>query len=297
MMQTVVIGLGGNALLSPSGRQSAANEERNAAKVAIQIAKIAKTGRYRMIITHGNGPQIGDELARNVAGSRSVPMLPFHIMSSETEAQIGTVLELALRNRLAGNADITTVLTHVLVDEHDGAFRNPTKPIGPFHDRRLHGGTYKKFPNGYRMVVPSPRPKRILETDSIKALSKGGIVIACGGGGIPVVKTKHGYKGVTGVIDKDATTQLLATSVKADIMMLLTNVDYVYSDYKRRSGRISAVKADVLMRNIERFEAGTMRPKVRAGADFVRNGGNACYIGSLDKLGLILSGRSGTKIT
>ncbi|MDE1868624.1 MAG: carbamate kinase [Candidatus Micrarchaeota archaeon] len=299
-MKTIVIGLGGNALLSPSGRQDVGSEMRNAAKVAAQIARVAATGRYRIIITHGNGPQIGDELSRNMHAGKDVPALPFYIMSSETEAQIGTVLELALRNELAKlgkNIEVAAVLTHVLVDPDDKAFRNPSKPIGPFMRKKSGNGVYRKFQNGYRLVVPSPIPKQILETASIRDLSDKGIVIACGGGGVPVIRKGKRYVGVAGVIDKDRATQLLASAMGADMMLLLTDVDYVYTDYGRKTGMIMEAKSSILKKNLRMFEEGTIRPKVEACIEFVESGKGTAYIGSLEKLELVLEGKSGTRIS
>jgi len=299
-MDCIVIAIGGNALLNPSGKQYISKENRNIDKVASSIARICKTSR--VIITHGNGSQIGDELMRNEHAKKFIPKHPLYILNAETQAQIGSILETSLRNK-GIKQDISVILSHVLVEKNDKAFKTPTKQIGPFYTKeelgkelKLDRFDYKKIGNKYRMVVASPKPKEILEIYSIKEAGKRGIVIACGGGGIPTIKENGQYKNVNAVIDKDLTSQLLANSVKADKLVILTNADYVYSDYKNKKGKIKKISAKILKRNLDKFEDGTMKPKIEACVNFIENGGKSAYIGNIHQLEKILTEASGTKI-
>ena len=233
----LVIALGGNALLDPSAAQSFRNEGRSIDRVCRSIARLAK--KNRVIITHGNGSQVGDELVRNERAKAFVPKMPLYLLNAETQASIGSMLETSLRNSLNSlrvKRDVSVVFSHVLVDRNDPAFKKPTKPVGPLYterglkaELRISKFHYIKVGSRYRRVVASPKPKRILELRAIEECSKAGIVIACGGGGIPVVNRDNDIHGVNAVIDKDRATQLLASSLNADRMVILTNVDYVHS--------------------------------------------------------------------
>ncbi len=305
-MKTIVIALGGNALLNPSGKQSFERESRNMDIVAGSIAALCKRGVCKIVVTHGNGSQVGDELARNKHAKKFVPELPLYTLNAETQATIGTVVEMSLLNnfkRLGLDVPVSIVLAHVLVDRNDMAFKRPSKQIGPFYSKKelreeLRQGRfdYIKTRKAYRKVVASPMPKKIIEIESIKAGIKGGVVVTCGGGGIPVIKNGNRVLGINAVIDKDATTQLLANSISADLMVILTNSDYVYADFERKKGAIKETSAGNLKRVLDRFEEGTMKPKVRSCIRFIENGGKAAYIGNVYKLLEILDGTSGTKI-
>lgn len=305
-MKTIVIALGGNALMDPSNRQSVRMENRNIMKVSKSIARLCKKGDYKIVITHGNGSQVGDELIRNEHAKKYVPKLPFSILNAETQASIGTIIETSLLNSLDAlgiSRQVYVVLAHVEVDGDDKAFRKPSKPIGPFYnivelrkELEVEKFDYVKESVGYRMVVASPMPKRILELDAIKSHEEKEIVITCGGGGIPVVKRKRGFVAVNAVIDKDLTSRLLANSIDADILVILTNADCVYKDYRKRKGPIKSITARELKRSINDFEEGTIKPKISACIGFVEKGGKEAYIGNVFKLGGILKGRSGTKI-
>jgi carbamate kinase len=305
-MKTIVIGLGGNALLGPGKSQKVGLELRNAERAACEIAKIAKTGKYNIVITHGNGPQVGDEQIKNSNSRKAVPELPLYMLNAETEASIGTVLETALRNelkRLHIEKEVCVMLTHTVVDKKDRAFLKPTKPIGPFYskDALLKELKFKKFDyirvgDRYRMVVPSPAPVSILEADAIKSIAGRAIVIAAGGGGVPVLELRGRYVGANAVIDKDMTTQLLANLMGAFEMVILTDVDRVYRDFENRRGAIGKVRAKELNRLLDTFEEGTMRPKIKACVKFIENGGKIAHIGSLYRLSEVLKGTSGTTI-
>jgi carbamate kinase len=302
-METIVIALGGNALLNPSGKQSFSTESNNMDRIAKDIALLSK--KYNIVITHGNGSQVGDELMRNEHAKKFVPQLPLYLLNAETQAQIGSVIETSLRNSLAKlkiKKDVCVVLSHVVVESNDAAFKSPTKQVGPFYTKselqaelKLDKFDYIKVGNSYRRVVASPKPKGIVELNSIKLLCKTGIVVTCGGGGIPTVKGK-GLRKLNAVIDKDLTTQLLANLLGVDVMLILTNADYVYSDYKSKKNPIKSTSAKLLKTRIGSFEQGTMKPKIEACINFVENGGKAAYIGNIFKIHDILNESTGTKI-
>ncbi|MDE1870630.1 MAG: carbamate kinase [Candidatus Micrarchaeota archaeon] len=305
-MKTVVIALGGNALLDPSGKQSFSMENENIGRVSKSIAELCKNRNYRVVITHGNGSQVGDELMRNEHAKMQVPKLPLYILNAETQALIGSILETSLRNSLNAmkvRRSVCVILAHVLVDKEDGAFRNPSKQIGPFYGnkelgRELALGRFDYIKSGskYRRVVSSPKPKGILELDPIKSEVSRHIVITCGGGGIPTVRKGKMFYGIDAVIDKDLTTQLLANSINAEKMIILTNTDYVYGNYGKHANRIKEVRASTIKRRLEKFENGTIRPKIEACVRFIENGGKEAYIGDVFSLDAILKRKSGTMI-
>jgi len=305
-VRSIVIALGGNALLNPYGKQSFDTESRNMDIVAKSIAELCRKGDYRITITHGNGSQVGDELLRNEHAKKFVPKLPFYALNAETQATVGTIIETSILNRfkkLGMQMPVSVILAHVLVDQNDSAFGRPSKQIGPFYNikelkEELRQGRfeYVKVGKQYRRVVASPIPKRILEVGSIKECARSGVVVTCGGGGIPVISKNGRISGVNAVIDKDLTTQLLASSMSADIMVILTNSDYVYADFPRKTGAIKEIGASTLRKALDRFEEGTIRPKIEACIKFVENGGRAAYIGNVYRLPDILNGISGTKI-
>lgn len=305
-MKTVVIALGGNALLSPSGKQSFSKENQNIDRVSKSIARLCKRENYRILITHGNGSQVGDELMRNEHAKSNVPKMPLYILNAETQASIGSLVETSLRNnfnRMKVGKSICVILAHVLVDEKDPAFKNPSKPVGPFYSKaelryelRLEKFDYITSGAKYRRVVASPKPRKILELDSIKSEMSGHVIVTCGGGGIPTVSRRGSLAGINAVIDKDLTTQLLASSVKAEKMVILTNADYVYGNFSRKTNRIKKVRSSVIKRNLKKFEKGTIRPKIEACIRFVESGGKEAYIGDVFSLEHILEGKSGTMI-
>jgi len=293
-------------LLDPSGKQSLSSENRNIDIVSRSIARICRNLDYRIILTHGNGSQVGNEIMRNEHAKKYVPKLPLYVINAETQALIGTMLETSLRNNLTKmkvSREVCMVLAHVIVNEKDPAFKRPTKPIGPFYTERelkeelaLYKFSYINSSNGYRMVVASPKPERILEEKAIAAETGKNLVITCGGGGIPVVKRNGLLYCVDAVIDKDLTTQLLSSSIKAEKMVILTNAEYLYEDFEKRKGVIKEIKAKDLRKISKRFEEGTIKPKIDACISFIENGGKEAYIGNVFKLELILQGKSGTRI-
>ena len=236
-----------------------------------------------------------------------MPKLPLPVLIAETQAFIGTTLEMALKQELinmGSEREVVALLTHVRINSRDYAFEKPTKPIGPFYTKnQLHAElkrnifSYIQERGRYRRVVASPEPLRIMEMDAIKRLvERNAIVIAAGGGGIPVIQEQGVYKEVDAVIDKDMTAQLLANALGADALAILTNVDCVYSDYENKKGKISRMQTKDIEASLNRFEEGTMRPKLRACMRFMENGGKEAYIGNLFRFNDILAGKSGTRI-
>lgn len=305
LMEFIVVALGGNALLDPSLSQAFSKETANMRKISAALVGLCKKD-CRIVITHGNGSQIGNEVMRNEHAKSLVPKLPFYIINAETQAQIGTVVEHSLRNSLGGaknDLGVCVILTHVLVDKNDPAFRNPTKQIGPLYNRKeldaelkLDRFRYIKIGSKYRRVIASPEPKRIFETDAIVTALKSNIVIACGGGGVPVVKRGREFVGVTAVIDKDRTTQVLANTINAKRMIILTNARYLYKNYGGKKEPMKEIRASRLKDHLDEFEEGTIRPKLEACITFIENGGKEAFIGNIFELDSILDRSSGTRI-
>lgn len=306
-MDAIAVALGGNALLQKGERPSFHLQMKNVAETARRLAAEMAKSRNGFVITHGNGPQVGDEFLRNFYAKEKIPKLPMHALNAETQAMIGSMLELELGNelrRLGSRKRVSTVLTHVIVDAKDPAFENPTKPIGPFYSKahlkrelKVEKFHYAKIDGCYRRVVPSPRPLEIVELAEIDALArKGDIVICCGGGGIPVFRNGKALIGAEAVVDKDSTTRLLSNSIGMRRMVILTNVDYVYEDHEAKKGEIRRASARSLARRISDFEDGTMKPKIEACIEFINNGGELAQIGNLEKFGNVMAKQSGTEI-
>jgi len=310
-LKKLLIALGGNALLNADDEQTYANQYANISIAAKHMARlISKNRGARLIITHGNGPQVGDEFLRNLYASSKIKSLPFHIINAETQSFIGSMLETALRLQLAGlgvDREIAMVLTHAIVDRNDTAFHRPTKPIGPLYTKsqlsaelKAEKFSYVNVGDKFRRVVASPAPIGILEEYSIRSLfDNGTIVIAGGGGGIPVYTDRRAgirYANPS-VIDKDLTSQLIASSVGAEQMAILTNVDYVYRDVRDHSTAIKTTDVRTLKKMMDSFGEGTMRPKVEACIDFIKRGGITAHIGKLEAIDGVVAGTSGTVIT
>lgn len=300
-MSKIVIALGGNALGKSPDEQQIVIE-----KTAKHLVDIIASGN-EVVITHGNGPQVG-----MIYESMKDENVPFAESGAMSQGYIGYQLQQTLKDELEKRGikkSVVTVVTQVEVDPKDPAFQNPTKPIGEFltkeeaeAKRKIDKAVYKEDAGrGYRKVVASPKPKKILELNTIeKLISEGTIVIACGGGGIPVVKTKaDGYEGIDAVIDKDRTSALLAKEINADKLLILTDVEKVSLNYKKENekqvAKMSVAEARVAMRNDE-FKEGSMLPKVEAATEFVKATEHEAVISSLDKAKDALEGKNGTLI-
>lgn len=300
-MKTAVVALGGNAFLKRGQKGTVEEQMGNIAKAIEHAVRLMKRG-YRIVLTHGNAPQVGSILLQQERAGRSVPKMPLYVCVAESQGMIGYMIQESIYNKLHKHRiDIPaiTLITQVLVDSKDPAFRRPSKPIGPFY--RSRAGLPKdwsmvKTARGYRRLVPSPEPKRIVEAGLIKRAVKGAIVIACGGGGIPVIK-RRGLVGVDAVIDKDLTAGLLAREVRAELLIMLTDVDSVYLNYgranQRRIGEMDIREAGQYLKEGQ-FPPGSMGPKVEASIRFLRAGGSRVVITDFDSLEKALAGGAGT---
>ena len=254
-----------------------------------------------MILVHGNGPQVGLLALQNSAYDRVTPY-PLDILGAESQGMIGYMLQQALKNQLP-QREISVLLTQVEVDAHDPAFSNPTKYIGPIYDndqaKTLHaekGWIFKADGKAFRRVVPSPQPKRIVESDAIRTLiARDHLVICNGGGGVPVVEKADGFHGIEAVIDKDLSAALLARQLHADALLILTDADAVYLDWGKPTQRPLAQVTPELLGEMQ-FDAGSMGPKVTACAEFVSHCRGIAGIGSLADGSAILAGDKGTLI-
>jgi len=296
---SLVIALGGNAL----GAGTAAQQLEALRETCAAIEPLVR--EVQVVITHGNGPQVGNELLRQERAADEVPPLPLYLAVAQTQAEIGAMIETQLAG--AVGRPVACLLTHVHVAPDDPAFERPTKPIGPFYSdeqaqelRQQRGWQLvEDAGRGFRRVVPSPQPLDIVELSSIRALLEtGAIAVACGGGGIPVV-TRNGYlKGVDAVIDKDRASSLLARALGADRFVILTEVPAVYAnfgtDQQQELRELSVDDAGALLPELA---AGSMRPKVEASVEFVRATGREALITSPAALGDALEGRTGTRVT
>jgi carbamate kinase len=296
----VVIALGGNALLRRGEPPTAAAQRANVARAAQSIAAVARA--HAVVVTHGNGPQVG-LLALQAEESARVPPYPLDILDAETEGMIGYLIEQELAARLPGKS-IATLLTQIEVAADDPAFLRPTKPIGLSYTaadaQRLaqaRGWTVGLDGNAWRRVVPSPEPRRVLELATIRLLVEAGVIVVCaGGGGIPVVVTPAGgIHGVEGVIDKDLAAALLARELHADALLLLTDVDAVYRNWNTpEASPLSSTTPRELRQH--RFAPGSMGPKVEAACRFVEATGGLAGIGRLEDALALLEGRRGTQV-
>jgi carbamate kinase len=295
----VVLALGGNALLRRGQPLEAEVQRRNLLEaVAEAVTPIAR--KHQLVITHGNGPQIG-LLALQAAAYEDVRPYPLDVLGAESEGMIGYLLEQALSNALP-QREIATLLTQVEVDGADPAFAEPSKPIGPLYGeveaRQLEAQTSWTFvpdAHGFRRAVPSPAPRRIREINVIKLLVRSGMVVICaGGGGIPVVATADGaLRGVEAVIDKDLSSALLAEEIDADALLLLTDVPAVWSRWPMSAGRPIGRIAPADLRSFT-FDPGSMGPKVEAACRFAERTGRMAAIGAINDAEAILAGNAGT---
>lgn len=305
-MARIVIALGGNALLQKSDKGTIKEQLKRAKQTVKHLLPIIENNE--VILTHGNGPQVGNLLIQQEKAKNEVQPLPLYICNAMTQAQIGILLQNALQNELkkiTSNKKVITMLTQVMVDPNDKAFLKPTKFIGPYYPKeeakRLERKDFiiKQDPRGdYRRVVPSPKPLKIVERHQIEALVNNGfIVIACGGGGIPVIKAGNMLKGVEAVIDKDLAAEKLAHLVKADILLILTDVSNAFINFGKRNQkplkRVSISKLKKL-KKAGHFGSGSMLPKIEAIISFIEKGGKKAIITSLEKAALALKGKAGT---
>ncbi|MFQ6106481.1 MAG: carbamate kinase [Thermoplasmata archaeon] len=313
-MPRIVVAVGGNALL-PAGNNAVEEQEDNVQKITPRIVTLAKLG-YDVIITHGNGPQVGNILLQNEEAREKVPANPMDICVAESQGQIGYVLQQSITNELVKENEIRPVfalVSEVVVDPEDEAFSNPTKPIGPYYRKRRAAHLVKrkgwvmeedKMRGGFRRLVPSPLPLKVLELEGIREFlrmkPRGKVIIAGGGGGIPVIKKGKRYVGVDAVIDKDCTASLLARELMAETLVLITDVDKVSLNWgtKKQVDIDSMTLADAKRYHDEgHFPPGSMGPKIGAAIEFLEAGGKRAIVCSLNGFPEALEGRAGTTIT
>jgi carbamate kinase len=289
--------------MRPGERGTAAEQRANLRQVCAALRPLVAKGD--VVITHGNGPQVGNELVRHERAADEVPPLPLYLAVAQTQAEIGSLIETELAP-VAGRP-VACLLTHVRVDEDDPAFGEPTKPVGPFYseakarelEQERGWQVRSDADRGWRRVVPSPAPLEVIELESIRALlGSGAIAVACGGGGIPVVTRDGALAGVDAVIDKDRASALLAAQLGAERLLILTDVPALQSGFgtpqERELRRLSAGEAAELL---PALAEGSMRPKVQASITFVRETGGTALVTSAAVLEEALAGRAGTTIS
>jgi carbamate kinase len=306
-----VVAFGGNALLRPEDRGTQEEQIARAKQAARWLAEIVRHG-YKLLVVHGNGPQVGNILVQAEEASTKIPPQSLDVCVAQTEGSMGFMLQQAIRNRLESigiGGEVATVLTEVEVDGNDPAFKRPTKPIGPFFTRyraealeRDLGWTMREDSGrGWRHVVPSPRPLRILNMKTIsRMVDEASVVMAAGGGGIPVVRGRDGqWRGIEAVIDKDYASALLASDLRADLFIVLTGVPKVAIDFGKPSqqnvDRMSVAEAEKYLA-AGQFPVGSMGPKIEASIQFVHATGKQVIITDVDHLRDALEGREGTVI-
>ncbi|MEC6824371.1 carbamate kinase [Photobacterium piscicola] len=297
--QTVVVALGGNALLRRGEPLEASIQRQNIATAAKTIAAIAQ--QYNVVLVHGNGPQVGLLALQGLEYKKVMPY-PLDVLGSETQGMIGYILMQELKNLLP-EQDVSCMLTQMLVDPQDPAFADPTKPIGPVYQEAEARELAEKFQwtvkadgQYYRRVVPSPQPIGIVECDAIETLIKRDHLVICtGGGGIPVKRENNKLVGVEAVIDKDMSAAYLAKQLNADALLILTDADAVYLDWGKATQKaISSTTPRALSQYS--FDAGSMGPKIEASCEFIKQGGKLVGIGALHDGLEILKGLAGTNI-
>ncbi len=307
---TAIVAMGGHAFIKPGERGTYDDHTKNAREICQAMMVLIERG-YRLVITHGNGPQVGDLMTRTEMSSSEVPRLPLDVLVAQTQGSLGYYLQRALLNEMHARGlrrFVTTMVTQVMVSPEDPAFDNPTKPVGPFMTQeaaerkqvKYGWNIVKDLNRGWRRVVPSPKPEKIVQADMIReAVRSGNIVVAAGGGGVPVAITPDSgeYTGIEAVIDKDLTSSVLATDVDAELLVILTAVDGVFLNFGEDDERqLGAVTMAECRRHIDagHFPAGSMGPKVEAVYGFLRRGGRRGLITSAAKLRDALDGQAGT---
>ena len=309
----IVIALGGNAIIKKGQKGTISEQFDNTIESLEHILPLIKKG-YNIILTHGNGPTIGHMMIRVEAGLKQAPYIPLGLCVADSQGGLGYMIELCLNNILYKekiNKKVITLITPVLVSEKDKELNNPSKPIGPFYTkqqaermRKIHKEWVIKEDagRGYRRVVPSPIPLKIINKDVIKKMvDEGYIVIAAGGGGVPVIHRKDGtLKGIPAVIDKDRTAAILSNDIKADTLMILTVVDKVCLNYgkeeQKELDKLSVKEAKEYLKQ-GHFLPGSMKPKIEAAISFLEQGGKEVIICALEKADKALEGKTGTRIT
>ena len=306
----LLVAVGGNALIRAGQRGTADEQFENALATAGALVRLIKDG-YRLVITHGNGPQVGAQLIRSETASRAAYRMPYDCCVAATQGEIGYVLQYALWQRMQQEhvrVPVVSLVTQVLIDKNDPAFLHPTKPVGPYYPREeadrlredLGWALVEDAGRGWRRVVPSPEPREIIELDAIRAcIDQGLVVIAAGGGGIPVSNDHETAKGMEAVIDKDLTSAVLARQIGADLFVIATAVERVFLDFGTPAQRpLESLTADEARRHLQagQFPEGSMAPKIHAALRFLDVGGREVLITDTAHVLEAVRGETGTRI-
>ena len=307
-LKRVVVALGGNAAYPPTITGTADEQLALMREVCVHFVDIIKAG-WQLVLTHGNGPVVGNILYRMAKTADELPPMPMDVCVAHSQGGMGYMLQQSFANVLHDygmNAVVSCVITEVQVDANDPAFQNPSKPVGKFFNetdaKKLAKSSGWFFAEdsgrGWRRMVASPKPKKILDLPTIDALLEAGVIpIACGGGGVPVVVTPEGHlRGVAAVIDKDLTAGLLATALKVDCLLIATDVEAVFADWGKPSQSVINRATPASLQS-QIFASGSMAPKVEATCAFVTGSGKRAVIGSLEHIEAMLDGSAGTQIT
>ena len=310
-MKRMLVALGGNAILKHKEKGTAEEQFENIKRTCRHMVRMLKDG-YRIAITHGNGPQVGDILLRNEKCKNILPPMPLDVCGAESQGMIGYMLQQSMRNEMHKSGleyPVVTLITQVVVDKNDIAFKKPSKPIGPFYTapeaerlrKEKNWTVVDDGVRGYRRVVPSPQPKAIVERDSIKTLFETGtVVIASGGGGVPVIARDDGsLEGVEAVVDKDLTAELFAREIGAEILLMLTDVEKVAINFGRPNQKdLDDITVTEAVRYLSegQFPLGSMGPKIEAAIRFIKGGGEKVIVTSLESAREALAGKAGTLI-
>jgi carbamate kinase len=310
--RTAVIAIGGNSLIKDKEHQTVRDQFDSTEETCIHIAEIVKQG-WRVVVTHGNGPQVGFILLRSELASNVLHTVPLDSCGADTQGALGYMIQQLLGNRLKqvdSDVPVVTAVTQVIVDADDPAFHNPTKPIGPFYDeakarryeREQGWAVIEDAGRGWRRVVASPIPREIVELEAMRTLLGAGfVVVGVGGGGIPVVRDEEGaLRGVEAVIDKDYASSLLAAGLEADLFLISTAVEKVYLNYgKPDQAALDHLTVEQAKSYLDEghFPPGSMGPKIRAVIQFLEQGGKEALITSPENLARALRGDTGTRIT
>jgi len=302
MKKLAMVAFGGNALLRSNQKGTYQEQLDNVMETCKSLNKLYEQD-YDLVIGHGNGPQVGNVMLQHDAGQKTygIEAMPMDVCVAETQGSIGYMIELAFRNiffKTGIRKHVITLVTQVVVDENDPAFQKPTKPVGPYYTKEQAdrfaqetGAVFAEDPkgNGWRKIVPSPRPIHISNIDVVQRLATSGyVVITCGGGGIPVVRNQKGGKGMEAVIDKDLASALAAVEMKADEFYILTDVPKVYINFRKENEQaLDEITVNEAKKYLEEghFTEGSMAPKIRAALYFVENGGKECIITEAGQLG------------
>ncbi|MFO7896418.1 MAG: carbamate kinase [Candidatus Cloacimonadales bacterium] len=312
MEKKAVLALGGNAIIAAGQKGTIAEQFKNTRDSLGGVVELIERG-YRLAITHGNGPQVGNLLIQQLAGiEKNISPLPLGVLNSATEGTMGYMIEQSLQNRLRDHKiakDVITIVSQVQVDKNDPSIADPSKPVGPFFDKANADKYAKEYGwtmiedagRGYRQVVASPKPVDIVQAATIKELvDEGKIVIACGGGGIPFyIDAKGHFEGIDAVIDKDYASALLARKIEADLLVILTGVDRVAINFgKPEQADLDSMNLAEAKKHLadNQFPKGSMGPKIAAAIDFIERGGKEVLITSIEKIVEAFEGKTGTRI-